>query len=112
MGTTIHDEDGYAKACKNSQSSEVMDRTHKINGTKVKEDIKENAIKITEEERKKANKIINSLKRDIETQNKRISNNATTENRKRARENFLFLKSSLKKLENEKLEREKESAQS
>jgi len=39
---------------------------------RVKEDIKENAIKIIEEERKKANKIIKGIKRDNETQKKRI----------------------------------------
>jgi len=76
------------------------------------QDIKENAIKITEEERKKANKLIKSLNRDMETQSKRISpNNATIENRMRAREEFLFLKSSLNKIGNEKLEKAKESAQ-
>ena len=37
----------------------------------VKEDIKRNAIKIIEEERKKANKMIKGLKRDMETQNKK-----------------------------------------
>jgi len=42
-----------------------MGRTHKLNGNKVKEDIKENAIKITEEERRKANKLIKGLKRDM-----------------------------------------------
>jgi len=42
---------------------------------KVKKDIKENAIKITEEERKKANKLIKDLKRDMETQNKRTVKN-------------------------------------
>ena len=79
---------------------------------KVKEGIKENAIKITEEERKKANKLIKDLKRDMETQSKRISsNNVTTENKKRAREEFLFLKSSLNKIENKRLDRAKESAQ-
>ena len=78
---------------------------------KVKEDIKENAIKITEEERRKANKLIKGLKRDMETQSKRISsNNSTSENRTRAREEFLFLKSSLNKIGNKKLEKAKESA--
>ena len=73
---------------------------------------KENAIKIMEEERKKANKLIKGLRRDMETQNKRISsNNATTENRRRDREEFMFLKSSLNKIGNEKLEKAKESAQ-
>ena len=38
---------------------------------RVKEDIKENAIKIIEEERKKANKIIKGIKRDNETQKKK-----------------------------------------
>jgi len=37
----------------------------------IKEDIKRNAIKIIEEERKKANKMIKGLKRDMETQNKK-----------------------------------------
>jgi len=55
---------------------------------KVKEHIKENTIKITEEERRKANKLIKVLKRDMEIQSKRISsNNVTTENRKRAKRN-------------------------
>jgi len=77
---------------------------------KAKEDIKENAIKITEEERRKANRLIKGLKRDMGTQ--RISsNNATTENRMRAREEFLFLKSSLNKIGKKKLETAKESAQ-
>src|SRR5882724_9770273 len=45
-------------------------------------------------------------------QNKRTtSSNVTEENRTRAREEFLFLKSSLKKIGNEKLERAKDSAQ-
>src|SRR5882724_7822032 len=63
---------------------------------RVKEDIKENAIKITEEEKRKANKLIKGLKRDMETQSKRFSSyNTTAENRKKAKEEFLFLKSSL-----------------
>jgi len=79
---------------------------------KIKEDIKENVIKITEEERKKANKLIKGLKRHMETQSKRISsNNATAENRMKAREELLFLTSSLNKIGNETLEKEKESAQ-
>ena len=78
----------------------------------IKEHIKESAIKITGEERKKGNKMIKGFKREMETQNKRISsNNATTENRKRAGAEYLFLKSSLNKIENLKLERAKESAQ-
>src|SRR5882724_4466210 len=45
-------------------------------------------------------------------QNKRTtSSNVTEENRKRAKEEFLFLKSSLNKIGHEKLEREKDSAQ-
>ena len=48
----------------------------------------------------------------METQSKRISsNNATSENRTRAREEFLFPKCSLKKRGNERLEKAKESAQ-
>ena len=79
---------------------------------KVKEDIKENAIKITEEERKKAHKLIKNLKRDMETQSKRISsNNATIDNKRKAREESLFFKSSLNKIGNEKLEKAKDSAQ-
>src|SRR5882724_565013 len=54
---------------------------------KVKENIKETDIKITEEERTKANRLIKNLKRDMETQNKRTtSSNVTEENKKRARE--------------------------
>src|SRR5882724_11767578 len=61
--------------------------------------------------KKKAKKLIKGLKRDMETQSKRISsNNATTENRTRSREEFLFLKSSLNKIGNKKLEKAKESA--
>jgi len=48
----------------------------------------------------------------MEIQSKMISsNNGTTENKKRAREEFLFLKSSLNKIENEKLEKAKDSTQ-
>ena len=48
----------------------------------------------------------------METQSKRISsNNVTARNRRRARGEFLFLKSSLNKIGNEKLEKEKDSAQ-
>ena len=48
----------------------------------------------------------------METQSKRISSsNATSENRTRAREEFLFLKSSLNKIGNKKLDKAKESAQ-
>src|SRR5882724_203720 len=79
---------------------------------KVKENIKETAIKITEEERTKANRLIKNLKRDMETQNKRTtSSDVTEENRKRAKEEFLFLKSSLNKIGNKKVERAKDSAQ-
>jgi len=64
------------------------------NWKEVTEHIKENAIKITEE-RKNNDK---RSQRDMETQNKRISSqNVTIENRKRAREDIMFLKSSLKK---------------
>jgi len=52
---------------------------------KVKENIKETAIKITEEERIKANRLIKGLKRDMETQNKRTtSSNVTEENKKKS----------------------------
>jgi len=45
----------------------------------------------------------------METQSKRISsNNATPEKRTRPREGILFLKSSLNKIGNEKLEKAKE----
>ena len=48
----------------------------------------------------------------METQSKRISsNNATSENRTKAREELLFLKSSLDKIRNEKLDKAKETAQ-
>ena len=78
---------------------------------KVKEDIKENAIKITEEEKRKANKLIRGLKRDMETQSRRFSSkNTMTGNKTKAKEEFLFLKSSLSKIGNEKLETAKESA--
>src|SRR5882724_8237556 len=46
---------------------------------KVKENIKETAIKITEEERIKANRLIKGLKRDMETQNKRTTSSNVTE---------------------------------
>jgi len=47
----------------------------------------------------------------METQNKRISsNNVTAKNRRRAREEILFLKRSLNKIGNEKLEKAKDSA--
>ena len=86
-----------------------MGRTHRLNGIKSR-NIKENAITIMEEERKKANKLIKGLRRDMVTQSKRISsNNVTAENRRRAREEFLFLKSSLNKIGNEKLEKAKDS---
>jgi len=77
---------------------------------KSQENIKETAIKITEEERIKANRLIKGLKRDMETQNKRTtSSNVTEENKKRAKEEFLFLKSSLNKIGNKKSERAKDS---
>ena len=56
--------------------------------------------------------MIRGPKREMETQNKRISSkNVTTENKKRASEEILFLINSLNKIENEKLERAKESSQ-
>jgi len=48
----------------------------------------------------------------MKTQSNRFSsNNATIENKARAKEEFLFLKSSLNKIGNEKLEKAKKSAQ-
>ena len=56
--------------------------------------------------------MIRGLKRDMETQKKKISSrNITIASRKRAREELMLLKSSLNRIENKKLERAKESAQ-
>src|SRR5882724_9366674 len=89
-----------------------MAKIHKQSGKKVKEDIKANTIKVTEEEKRKANKLIKGLKRNMEAQSRRFSSkNTMTENKTKAKEEFLFLKSSLNKIGNEKLEKAKESAQ-
>jgi len=56
--------------------------------------------------------MIKGLKRDMETQNKESPPTIQQQkNRKRARDEFLFLKSSLNKIENEKTRRATESAQ-
>jgi len=56
--------------------------------------------------------MIRGLKRDMETQNKRISSKTVIiANSKEAREELMFFKSSLNKMQNEKLECAKESAQ-
>jgi len=97
------------KAWKTSQKLRSNGKNQQTNGKKIKEDIKENVIKITEEEKKKRQtNLIKGLKRHMETQSKRISsNNATAENRMKAREELLFLTSSLNKIGNETLEKEK-----
>jgi len=61
-----------------------MGRTHKLNGKKVKLRHQRKYHQITEEERKKANKMIKGLKRDMETQNK--GSPPTTQQQKTERE--------------------------
>jgi len=92
MDNTICIKDLYVKAWKLRSNG----RTHKLNGKKSRKTSKKmHKITEEEEERRKANKFIKGLKMDMETQSRRISsNNATSENRTRARVEFLFLKSS------------------
>jgi len=61
----------------------------------LKEDIKKIAITTAEEGKKKASKNVKGLKRDMNTQSKRVSSkNMTEANRERAREELIFLKNS------------------
>jgi len=63
------------------QNSEAMGKTHKLNGKKVKEDIKEKCHQITEEEEERQKNSSKGLKRDMETRVRGSPPTATTENR-------------------------------
>ena len=79
---------------------------------KVKEDIKEIVIKITNQEKKRARKQIRAFKKDINTQSRRMTSKKMTDaDKEKARNDMLFLKASLNKMEENRMEKARKSAQ-